>query len=66
MDVEVTDGTSVLGGLTLGVVEVSEDSDHGVGDGTTKVRLGDLLHFCQDYGGYFLGGLKTESQMRSR
>jgi hypothetical protein len=57
-DVQATDGTSVLGGLTLGVVEVSGDGDDGVGDGTTEVRLGGLPHLGQDHGGDFLGGLK--------
>ena len=40
-DAQPTDGTSVLGGLMLGVVEVSGHSDHGVGDGTTKAQYTD-------------------------
>ena len=59
-DVETGDGTSVLGGLTLRIVEVGRDSDDSVVDGATKVRLGGLLHFVQDHGGNFLRGLKRK------
>ncbi|KAH5051894.1 hypothetical protein HBI73_235940 [Parastagonospora nodorum] len=49
-DVETGDETGVLGSLTLGVVEVSRDSDDGVVDGATEVglcgfpHLGEVLH----------------------
>jgi hypothetical protein len=39
-DVHAGDGTSILGSLTLRVVEVGRDGDDGVVDGGTEVRLG--------------------------
>jgi len=61
-DIQAADLTGILGSLTLGIVKVGGDGNDGVGDGTTKVRLGSLLHLGQDHGGYFLGRLKTESE----
>ena len=43
-NVEAGNGTSVLGGLTLVVVEVSWDSDDGLGDLLAELDLSDLLH----------------------
>jgi hypothetical protein len=50
-DVQSADKTGPLGGLTLGVVEVSGDGDDGVDDGIgiTKVRPGGLLHSSVDW-----------------
>ena len=39
-DVQAADGTGALGGLTLGIVEVSGDGNDSVGDGATEVGLG--------------------------
>ncbi len=36
LDVEAGDLTGILGGLTLGVVEVGRDGDDGVGDGLAR------------------------------
>ncbi|GMR52836.1 hypothetical protein PMAYCL1PPCAC_23031, partial [Pristionchus mayeri] len=54
--VEASDGTGVLGGLTLGVVEVSGDSDDGVLDGRSEEGLSGLLHLDEHHGGDLLGG----------
>ncbi|GBE60908.1 NAD-specific glutamate dehydrogenase [Babesia ovata] len=53
-DVETGDGTSVLGGLTLGVVEVGGHGDDGVLDGLAEVELSNLLHLDEDHRGDFL------------
>jgi hypothetical protein len=47
-NVQSGDLTGVLGGLTLGVVEVGGDGDDGVLDGLIKVGLGGLLHLLED------------------
>lgn len=65
-DVQVIDGTSILGGLTLGVVEVSRDSNDWVGDVSTKVRLSGLPHLGQNHWRGFPEGLEVELEMRSR
>jgi hypothetical protein len=64
-NVQVTDGAGVLGGLTLGVVEVSGDGNDGVSDGTTEVGLGGLSHLGQDHGGDCLGRLNAKLESRS-
>ncbi|GMR38067.1 hypothetical protein PMAYCL1PPCAC_08261 [Pristionchus mayeri] len=48
--VEASDGTGVLGGLTLGVVEVGGDSYDGVLDGRSEKGLSDLLHLDEHHG----------------
>ena len=48
-DVKTRDGTSVLGGLTLRIVEVGGDSDDGVVDLLAKVGLSGLLHLAEDH-----------------
>ena len=55
-DVETSDQTSILGGLTLRISEVGWDCDDGVVDGSSKVCLGGLSHLNQDHGRDFLGG----------
>ena len=54
-DVQASNETSVLGGLTLRVVEVGRDCDDGVVDGATEVRLSGLPHLNEDHGGDLLG-----------
>ena len=44
------DGTGILGGLSLGIVEVSGHSDNGVVDLSTEVSLSGLLHLSEDEG----------------
>lgn len=53
-NIETGDSAGVLGGLSLVIVEVGGYSDDGVGDGLSKVVLGDLLHLAQDHGGHLL------------
>ena len=57
-DVQATDGTRVLGGLTLRVVEARGDGDDCIGDRAAEVRFGGFLHPGQDHGGDFFGRLK--------
>ena len=47
-NVQSGDLTSILGGLTLGVVEVSWDGDNGVLDWLVEVGLSGLLHLVED------------------
>jgi len=54
-DVETGNGTGVLGGLSLRVVEVSGDSDDSVGDILSKVSLGGVSHLGEDHGGDLFG-----------
>jgi len=54
LDVETSDGTGILGGLSLGVIEVSGDSDNSVVAGLSEVSLGDFLHLDEDHGGDLL------------
>jgi len=49
-NVETGDQTSILGGLSLGVVEVGWDGDDGFGNCSTEVGLGGLLHLDEDHG----------------
>lgn len=52
--VQTRNGTRVLGCLTLGIVEVGRDSDHGMLDGLAQVGLSGLLHLLQNHGGDLL------------
>ena len=54
-DVQAGDETSILGSLTLRVVEVGGDSNDSVIDSTTQVGLSSLSHLGQDHGGNLLG-----------
>jgi hypothetical protein len=54
-NVEASNGTSVLGGLPLVVVEVGGDGNNGLLDLLAELGLSDLLHLDQDHGGDFLG-----------
>ena len=53
-DVQARDGAGVLGGLTLGVVEVCRAGDDGVGDRFAEVGLGIALQLHQNLRGNLL------------
>lgn len=46
-NVQASDGTGILGGLTLVVVEVSGHGDDSLLNLLAKLDLGDLFHLCQ-------------------
>mmetsp|Transcript_111395 Transcript_111395/g.156381 ORF Transcript_111395/g.156381 Transcript_111395/m.156381 type:complete len:480 (+) Transcript_111395:731-2170(+) len=48
-NVETANGTSILSGLSLGIVEVSGDSDDGILDGLVQESFSSLLHLGQDH-----------------
>jgi hypothetical protein len=54
-NIKISDRASILGGLSLRIVEVSEDSNDCIGDGGSKVRLGGLPHLDDDHRGNFFG-----------
>lgn len=55
-DVEASNHTGVLGGGMLGVVEVGENSDDGLGDVSSEVGLDGLLHLSVDHRRDLFGG----------
>jgi hypothetical protein len=54
LDIETSNGTSILGSLTLGIVEVSGDSDDSLLDSLTEVSLSDFAHLDENHGGDLL------------
>lgn len=57
LNLEVGNLASVLGGLTLGIIEVSGDSDDGLLDGATEIGLGSFLHLGEDESSDLGGGV---------
>ena len=55
-DVQAGNGASVLRSLSLIVVEICWNGDHGVDHGFPKIALCDLLHLSEYHGGDFFGG----------
>jgi len=53
LDIETSNGTGILGSLTLGVIEVSGDGDDSLLDGLTEVSFSDFAHLDEDHGGDF-------------
>jgi len=52
-NVKSSNGSGILGGLSLGVIEISWNSDDGVLDSLSEVRLSDFSHLDQNHGGDF-------------
>jgi len=50
LDVEASDGSSILGSLSLTIIEIGWDSDDSTGDGLSEISLSDFLHLGQDHG----------------
>jgi hypothetical protein len=48
-NVQTGDGTSIFGGLSLRIVEVSWDGDNGVVHLLSEVSFGDFLHFDENH-----------------
>jgi len=55
-NVQASNGTGVLGGLSLVVVEVGWDGNDGLLDLLAELGLCNLLHLDEDHGGDLLGG----------
>jgi len=49
-NVKSRDGSGILGGLSLGVIEISWDSDDCRFDGLSEVSFSDFLHLGEDHG----------------
>jgi hypothetical protein len=62
-DFHSRDSSGILGSLSLGIVEVSGDSDDGVFNFLTEVSLSDFLHLDKDHGRDLFGreGLHANS-----
>ena len=54
LHVEASNGTGILGGLSLGVVEISGDGDDSGCDSLSEISLSDFLHLGEDHGGDLL------------
>ena len=54
LDFQTGDLAGVLGGLTLGVVEVSGNGDDSLVDGAAQIRFGVSLELLEDHGRNFL------------
>ena len=48
--VDTSDGTSILSGLSLSIIEVSWHSDDGRLDSFSEERFSDFLHLGKDHG----------------
>lgn len=54
---QTRDHTSILGCLSLGVVEVSRDGNDSIGDYGAQIGFSSLLHFDKNHGRNFFGRL---------
>ena len=63
LNVQTGDGTGVLGGLTLAVVEVGGDGDDGLGDRLAQISLGVSLQLGEDHSADLLGGVVLAAGM---
>jgi len=60
-DVHARNGTSILGGLTLRVVEVCGNGNDSVIARDAEIRLSGLFHLQEHHGRDFFGGLENQS-----
>jgi hypothetical protein len=54
-NIQASDGSGVLGGGTLVIVEIGGYGNDGVYDLLSKIGLGDFLHLKEDHGRYLFG-----------
>ena len=54
-NIESSNGTGILGGLSLTIVEIGWDGDDSRADGFTEISLSNFLHLGEDHRGDFLG-----------
>merc|ERR1719244_2393696 len=52
---KTSNSSSILGSLTLSIIEVGGNSNNGVSDLLAKVSFGSLLHLYENHGGDLLG-----------
>ena len=60
-NLKTSNDTSILGSLSLRVVEVGGDGDDSLGNGSTEVSLGGLLHLDKDHGRDLFWGLEKSA-----
>mmetsp|Transcript_8759 Transcript_8759/g.11625 ORF Transcript_8759/g.11625 Transcript_8759/m.11625 type:complete len:260 (-) Transcript_8759:61-840(-) len=53
INLQTSNSSSILGGLTLGIVEIGRDCDDSIVDGLTQECLSCGFHFLQDHGRNF-------------
>ena len=66
LHVEACDLAGLLGGLTLGVGEVSGDGDDRLGHFLAQIVLRGLLHLLEDDGGNLLRRIQTAADVHAR
>ena len=54
-NIQASDRTGILSGLSLRIVEVSRDRDNGVRDILSEIALSNVLHLAEDHGRHLLG-----------
>ena len=55
-NIETSNLSSILGGLSLRVIEVGRNSDNSILDVHSKICFSSFLHFGQNHGTYLLWG----------
>ena len=62
-NLKTRNGSSIFSSLSLGIVEVSWDSDYGMSDGGTKIIFSNFLHFAEDHGTDFFSGKSLQDRI---